>query len=666
MNGCNLRHSPFSEWWRGQNLTLPPMVTNLAAKGSNATITVSWSNPVSEYLAGIAVVYNDDHMPEKPSDGTKVDAGLAETVDLTGLTNGTLYYIRVFPYNEKKQYQTLIDGATTSATPNIGPAQVTNFQVTGSGASPVLTWVNPTDDPLYHETVVIRKVGSVPTSLTDGTEIYRGTGTTVTASGLVRLEEYYFAVFTIDEAGSHRSPVVSEMYSYDFPAEPTSYSQIEKVSASKTFTAPEDGWFKFIGAAAGGKAGASDGGTYIETKWAGGGGGGSGGITVSVFSLYKGESITLNIASGNVSFSYDSTTAKATAGKKGGNGNIINGYTGEHDVGSGGKGGTASGGNVTDIQGKDGSDGYWITGDDVTRYEAAGNAGRVSYEGYTSSGGKDGISNQGLTDAYIAVLRGNTNVPSPSAASTLSLTPRNASIEANWTNSEDPESVGTMVVVNSDHEPATPEDGSSVDVAGATTYTISDLPNDTPTYVSLFAYNADKTKYSAAKTDVEIPREVTWYDVQEDLKEDIADAQEKAEQAQEVVILTRDFLPDTLALTLPEIYDEWNPDSVSYIGKDTATEDNPASIVRYNDALYRCLQSHTSQASWTPEASPSLWVLIDDPAIEWPEWKQPTGAHDAYDLNAKVSYNGKKWISQIAANTVEPGTDERYWKEYTE
>lgn len=182
----------------------------------------------------------------------------------------------------------------------------------------------------------------------------------------------------------------------------------------------------------------------------------------------------------------------------------------------------------------------------------------------------------------------------------------------------------------------------------------------------MFSYNADKTKYSAAKSDVEIPREVTWYDVQEDLKEDIADAQEDAEQAQEVVLLTRDFLPDAVALTLPEIYDEWNPDSISYIGKDTATEDKPASIVRYNNALYCCLQSHTSQASWTPEASPSLWVLIDDPAIEWPEWKQPTGAHDAYDLNAKVSYNGKKWISQIAANTVEPGTDERYWKEYTE
>ena len=169
-----------------------------------------------------------------------------------------------------------------------------------------------------------------------------------------------------------------------------------------------------------------------------------------------------------------------------------------------------------------------------------------------------------------------------------------------------------------------------------------------------------------AKSDVEIPRAVTWYDVQEDLKEDITEAQEDAEQAQEVVLLTRDFLPDAVALTFPEIYDEWNPDGIAYIGKDTATQDKPASIVKRNGSLYRCLQSHTSQESWMPENSPSLWVLIDDPAIEWPEWKQPTGAHDAYFLGAKVSHNGKKWISQIDANTTEPGTDERYWKEYTE
>lgn len=56
----------------------------------------------------------------------------------------------------------------------------------------------------------------------------------------------------------------------------------------------------------------------------------------------------------------------------------------------------------------------------------------------------------------------------------------------------------------------------------------------------------------------------------------------------------------------------------------------------------------------------------ETPSEEYPEWVQPTGAHDAYSIGAKVSHNGKKWISQIAANTTEPGADERYWKEYTE
>lgn len=40
---------------------------------------------------------------------------------------------------------------------------------------------------------------------------------------------------------------------------------------------------------------------------------------------------------------------------------------------------------------------------------------------------------------------------------------------------------------------------------------------------------------------------------------------------------------------------------------------------------------------------------------EYPEWVQPTGAHDAYDQGAKVSHNGKKWTSDVSANVWEPG-----------
>lgn len=586
----------------GQNLTLPPMVTNLAASTGDQTITLTWTNPVSDVLAGVLVVYNADHIPEKVSDGTKVDAGLAETVDLTGLTNETLYYIRVFPYNSKEQYQTMLEGATITATPN------------------------------------------------------------------------------------------------GYPNEPTGYTKIEEITDSTTWKLPEDGYFLICALGKSGNGGrglsiiSAAGGSTI-CSLAAGGSGGTGSFAEKVVSGYKGDEFVFTITNSDTKVDY--LGAAIINAKAGGNG--TDGYrygSGNSWVknGSGGNGGTSSALEGSAIQnGKPGNNGaYWS-------YREQGSGSRdpgVVYGGtavsseytstiapsetfITSSGaGGNGNANRSEEESYtnggtgtsgkIIIYRGNTNQPSPSTVSALSLTPRNASIEASWTNSGDPESVGTILVSSSDHVPVHPTDGTSVDVAGATTYTISDLPNDTPTYVSLFAYNADKTKYSAAKSDVEIPREVTWYDVQEDLKEDIADAQEDAEQAQEVVLLTRDFLPDAVALTLPEIYDEWNPDGIAYIGKDTATEDKPASIVRRNSALYRCLQSHTSQESWTPENSPSLWVLIDDPAIEWPEWKQPTGAHDAYDLNAKVSHNGKKWISQIAANTTEPGADERYWKEYTE
>lgn len=71
--------------------------------------------------------------------------------------------------------------------------------------------------------------------------------------------------------------------------------------------------------------------------------------------------------------------------------------------------------------------------------------------------------------------------------------------------------------------------------------------------------------------------------------------------------------------------------------------------------LYKCLQVHTSQEGWTPDAAPSLWVAISDPAEEWPAWSQPIGAQDAYPLGAKVSHGEKHWLSAVDNNVWEPG-----------
>ena len=76
-------------------------------------------------------------------------------------------------------------------------------------------------------------------------------------------------------------------------------------------------------------------------------------------------------------------------------------------------------------------------------------------------------------------------------------------------------------------------------------------------------------------------------------------------------------------------------------------------IYRFGDDLYRCIQPHTTQEDWTPDKVPALFVKIS--LEEYPEWVQPTGAHDAYMKGVKVSHNSKHWISDVDNNIWEPG-----------
>lgn len=104
-------------------------------------------------------------------------------------------------------------------------------------------------------------------------------------------------------------------------------------------------------------------------------------------------------------------------------------------------------------------------------------------------------------------------------------------------------------------------------------------------------------------------------------------------------------LTDTAALEVPELFPKWSGESVDYEVGDRR---------RDGDELYKCLIAHTSQPSWRPADSPSLWVRIADPSQEWPEWAQPVGSTDAYMAGDKVSHNNKHWISDVDNNVWEP------------
>lgn len=103
------------------------------------------------------------------------------------------------------------------------------------------------------------------------------------------------------------------------------------------------------------------------------------------------------------------------------------------------------------------------------------------------------------------------------------------------------------------------------------------------------------------------------------------------------------YLPDEEAETVTALFPEWEDVKAYAVGD----------RVKYNELLYRCVQAHTSQADWTPDVTPALWVRTS--TEEWPEWVQPQGSHDAYNKGDKVSHNEKHWISDIDANVYEPG-----------
>lgn len=53
----------------------------------------------------------------------------------------------------------------------------------------------------------------------------------------------------------------------------------------------------------------------------------------------------------------------------------------------------------------------------------------------------------------------------------------------------------------------------------------------------------------------------------------------------------------------------------------------------------------------------------EEPADEWPEWVQPTGAHDAYHVGDKITYNGKHYTCVLDGCVWTPDAYPQGWQE---
>ena len=134
------------------------------------------------------------------------------------------------------------------------------------------------------------------------------------------------------------------------------------------------------------------------------------------------------------------------------------------------------------------------------------------------------------------------------------------------------------------------------------------------------------------------------------------------EQIRKLLQMFASSLDEERALEVSTIYDHWAADKNYNIDDYLAFGNNEVG----DPQLYRVVQAHTSQADWTPDKTPSLYVAIGLDASGRPVWSQPTGAHDAYNKGDIVNFNGALYISLIDGNIYSPDTYPDGWEVYIE
>lgn len=140
------------------------------------------------------------------------------------------------------------------------------------------------------------------------------------------------------------------------------------------------------------------------------------------------------------------------------------------------------------------------------------------------------------------------------------------------------------------------------------------------------------------------------------------DKRQIMEQFRKAVQLFAASLDEETALEIATVHPEWKSGS-SYKTGDYVT----FLVNKVGDPqLYKVVQAHTSQDDWLPPDTPSLYTPIGLDKNGYPTWSQPTGAHDAYNKDDIVDYNGTLYKSLVDGNVWAPGTVANVWEVYNQ
>ena len=137
------------------------------------------------------------------------------------------------------------------------------------------------------------------------------------------------------------------------------------------------------------------------------------------------------------------------------------------------------------------------------------------------------------------------------------------------------------------------------------------------------------------------------------LEKELTYAEKLTSQQELAMSFLADNLTDEQAVQVPLIFEAWQVGVNYKVGKKLV----------YEEVLYKVLQDHTSQETWTPKDAPSLFarVLVDDGGAVL-DWVQPDSTNP-YMKGDRVKFEGKIYESLIDSNVWSPTAYPTGWKE---
>ena len=172
--------------------------TQLKIHGTHINPSLDWD--------ATRIVRGENVAPVGPTDGVLVaDGKITSFDDTNGLKAGVKYIFAYFPRNAAGNYQMSATTAeiTIPAQKPLAPTSVSAKDTTDKNAFAATLTIQLPVDVYRDHIVVVRKEGSAPASMSDGTVVYTGKDTTVRDTTSTNYGiDYHWAVYTVNVEGT--------------------------------------------------------------------------------------------------------------------------------------------------------------------------------------------------------------------------------------------------------------------------------------------------------------------------------------------------------------------------------------------------------------------------------------------------------------------------------